>query len=125
MVSLKSSLEWVGTEFGGGTLVGGEDLAVVLFVLAPILIFRYPRSAAICGLVACYESLPLYLYLVFPIPFRRWSPGKWATWYVERESFVWNGWSIMGILFALLVAFLCGSILLRSFSAQKPAGVEP
>ena len=39
--------------------------------LAASLIFKYPRIAAVSGLAAAYLSLPLFVYLVFPRPFRQ------------------------------------------------------
>ena len=66
-----------GTEFGGGSLARNAGYGCLLFLLAPVLAFKYPRSAAISALVACVVSLPLYLYLVFPRPFRQVWPGEW------------------------------------------------
>jgi hypothetical protein len=59
-----------GTEFGSGSLAGDEGFGAFWFILAASLIFKYPRIAAVSGLAASYFSLPLYLYLVFPRPFR-------------------------------------------------------
>ena len=79
VVCWKSFLVFEGTEFGGGSLAGNQVLASFLFILMLALAFKYPRSAAISALVACVFSLPLYLYLVFPRPFRQVWPGDWKV----------------------------------------------
>ena len=96
-------------EFGSGTLAGNQVLASFLFILALALGFKYPRSAAISALVACVFSLPLYLYLVFPRPFRQVWPGEWKVLEMPRETFIWDGWWITGILFTVFVACLCAA----------------
>jgi hypothetical protein len=68
-----------GTEFGGGRPAGYSDDGAVLFALALILTFKYPRVAAVSALVACVLFLPLYLYLVFPRPFRQVWQGQWKV----------------------------------------------
>jgi hypothetical protein len=119
VVCWKSFLVFEGTEFGSGSLAGNQVLASFLFVLALALPFKYPRSAAICALVACVFSLPLYLYLVFPRPFRQVWPGEWKVLEMPRETFVWDGWSITGILFTVFVAYLCGGSLIRSLTVRN------
>lgn len=57
----------------------GEGFEGLLFVLAASLIFRYPRIAVGGGLAASYFSLPLFVYLVFPRPFRQVFPGNWSV----------------------------------------------
>lgn len=106
-VSWRSFLKFEGTEFGGGSLAGNQVLVSFLFVVALILTFKYPRSAAIGALAACIISLPLYLYLVFPSPFRQVWPGRWKAITLPREIFVWDGWWITGIVFTVFVACLC------------------
>ena len=107
-----------GTEFGGGLLSRYSDLGCLLFLLALILAVKYSRAAAASALVAGVDSLPLYLYLVFPRPFRRVWPGEWVG-EMPRENFVWNGWWATGIVFAVLVAFLCGHTLIRGQSVRS------
>jgi hypothetical protein len=103
-----------GTEFGSGSLAGDKDLGVLLFVMALVLTFKYPRAAAVSGLLACILSLPLYLYLVFPRPFRQVWPGQWAVLEMPREKFIWDGWWITGILSLVFVAWICSQSLIRS-----------
>jgi len=53
-----------GTEFGGGTLARYSDDGALLFVLALILTFKFPRAAAASALVAvgfsCRNTSTLY-----------------------------------------------------------------
>ena len=112
-----------GTEFGSGSLAGNQVFASFLFVLAVVLTFKYPRAAAISALVACFFSLPLYLYLVFPRPFRQVWPGEWKVLALPRETFIWDGWWITGILFTVFVTYICGRSLIRSLTVRNSAEV--
>ena len=107
-----------GTEFGAGELAGNNAGGALLFALAVILAFKFPRVASGSALVACVLSLPLYLYLVFPLPFRKVWPGEWATLEWPRESFVWNRWWALGIISVGLMASVSTVTLIRSFSAR-------
>jgi hypothetical protein len=107
-----------GTEFGGGSLARNAEYGCLLFLASPVLGFRYPRSAAISAFVACVTSLPLYLYLVFPGPFRQVWPGEWKG-LTPRETFVWDGWWITGIVFLVFVACICGRTLIRSLTIRN------
>jgi hypothetical protein len=94
-----SSLE--GTEFSGGRLTGSllemKDVGSLLFVLALLLTFFYRRIAAAIVLVACLLCLPLYLYFIAPGPFHRvFSGAEWSG--PPRASFVWDNWTITGIV---------------------------
>lgn len=111
-------LAFDGTEFGGGTLARHEGAGSLLLILAMSLIFRYPRVAAASGLAVSYFSLPLFLYLVFPRPFRQVWGGSWSVPELPRETFVWNGWWAAGILFILDVCCICCGALMRSLAAR-------
>jgi hypothetical protein len=111
-------LVFEGTEFGSGSLAGDEGLAGFLFMLVASLVFKYPRIAAASGLAASYFSLALFLYLVFPRPFRQVFKGNWSVPELPPERFVWNGWWISGILFIVVVACICCVILIRSVAAR-------
>jgi hypothetical protein len=110
-----------GTEFGSGSLAGNQVLASLLFIVALILIFKYPRVAAITALVACFFSLPLYLHLVFPHPFRQVWPSEWKVLALPRETFIWDGWLTTGILVTVFVTYACGRSLTRSLTVRKSA----
>lgn len=123
LVCLRSFLVFEGTEFGGGSLAGNQVLSALLFLVALILTFKFSRMASIIPLVASYFSLPLYLYLVFPRPFRQVWRGNWSNPVLPRETFVWNGWWVAGILVTTLVIFWCVVQLVRSFRARTLTGV--
>jgi hypothetical protein len=74
-------------------------------------------------LVACVFSLPLYLYLVFPHPFRQVWPGEWKVLETPRETFIWDGWWITGIFFTVFVACVCAGIFIRSMGVRNSAKV--
>ena len=103
VVYLRSNWIFDGTEFGGGTLCLNNDRGFLAFALALILILRYPAVAAGSALVGCFLSAPLYLYLVFPRPFRQVWGGEWKV--QSPEIFVYEPWWIAGIL---LISFLAG-----------------
>ena len=106
VVALRSFWVFDGAEFGGGSLVSGAYLGAFLFVLALVAALKYPRLAALSALCACLLSLPLYLYLVFPRPFRLVWPGPWEG-SPPQAMFVWDGWWMGGILLIIFVASLC------------------
>ena len=62
-----------GTEFSEGWLTGPlltmADIGTVLFLLALIVTYVYPRAAAAVGVASCLLCLPLYLYFTAPVPF--------------------------------------------------------
>jgi hypothetical protein len=120
----KSFLVFEGTEFGSGSLAGNQVLASLLYLLALILAFKYPRVASISALIASFFSLPLYLYLVFPRPFHQVWPGQWKVLYQPCEIFVWDGWWITGILATILVTLVCVLQLVRSLMTRKAGRVE-
>ena len=97
---------FAGTEFGGGQLARWNDLGGDLLVLALVGSFIFDRVAAGCALVACFLCLPMCLYfmvprflvLVFPYPWKMAPP---------HETFIWDRWSITGILAILLTVCIC------------------
>jgi hypothetical protein len=105
-VASKSFLVFEGSEFRSGSLAGNKDLGAFLVVLALILIFKYARFAAVSALAGCLLSLPLYLYLVFPRPFRQIWAGNWKVMELPRESFIWDGWWITGSFSIVFVAYI-------------------
>ena len=121
-VCWRSFVVFDGTEFGGGTLADNQVLATFLFLLAPALTFKYPRVASLSALFACYLSLPLYLYLVFPRPFRQVWPGQWAVLELPRERFVWDEWWVTGIFVTTFVVLVCAVELIRSLAALRSTG---
>ena len=70
IVALRNTNGLEGTEFSGGWLTGPllsmTDIGIVLFVLALIVTFLYPRIAGAIGLASSLLCLPLYLYFIAP-----------------------------------------------------------
>jgi len=118
----RSGLEFGGTEFGSGSLAGNQGTSSLMFLMAATLIWKYPRFASGTCLIACYLSLPLYLYLLFPRPFRELWPGEWSTLELPRERFVWNAWWAIGVVASLVAISICCRVLIPSLRRQG-AGV--
>ena len=121
VVSWHSFWMFDGTEFGAGELAGNSLGGGLLLILAAILVFKYPRAASAIGLLAFVLFSPLYVYLLFPRPFRKVWPGDWSVPTLPRQSFVWNGWWALGILSIALVA-VCPSYssFAASWTAKSP-----
>ena len=117
-VCWRSVLRFEGTEFGSGSLAGDEGVGAFVFIVAAALIHKRPRSAALSGLAATYFSLPLFLYLVFPRPFRQVFTGNWTDTRLPPESFSWDGGWIAGIILTVVVACIGSGILIRSLVAR-------
>jgi hypothetical protein len=99
-----SSLE--GTEFSGGGITGVlldmKDAGWLLFIIALLLTFFYRRIAAVITLIACALSLPLYLHFTIPGLSRKILRGEWSV--PLRASFVWDKWTIAGIVVLVITA---------------------
>jgi hypothetical protein len=89
-----------GTEFSGGRITGPlldmQNAGALLFFLALILTFLFRRIAAAIILLAGLLCLPLYLCFTAPGPFRSIFRGEWKT--PLSANFVWDWWSIAGIV---------------------------
>jgi len=116
---------FAGTEFGGGSLAGNEGFGGLLFLVAASFACKCSRAAAISALVGCVVSLPLFLYLVFPRPYRLVLPGYWKVLELPQETFIWDGWWITGILAMVFVAYTCGRRLIRSLTVRSSAEAGP
>ena len=97
-----------GTEFSGGRLAGllldMKDVGSLLFFLALPLTFFYRRIAAAIALVACLLCLPLYLYFTAPGPFRRlFNDAEWSV--PPLANFVWDSWTVTGIVVLAITAY--------------------
>jgi hypothetical protein len=102
-----------GTEFRGGRITGpildSYDVGVVLFVLALLLTFVYPRFAAATGIGASLMCFPLYFYFAAPGPFRRVFPGEYSV--PTHGNFVWDRGAMFGIVTLAVVTSICVSNL--------------
>ena len=80
-----------------GTLVDLYDLGGAMFVVALLVIFFYSRIAAAITATASLLCFPIYLYFTVPGSFRLVFPQ--AEFSVPlRANFVWDTWSVLGIL---------------------------
>ena len=119
-----------GTEFSGGRITGPmlvmHGMGALLFPLALLLTFVYPRIAAGIALTASVLSLPLYLYFAAPGPFRWVVRGNWKV--PLRENFYWDNWTIGGIFTLVLATYICvrtfRTIKGRRVSGSSPGGAE-
>ena len=122
VVAQRNSLGLEGTELNGGRVTGPvldlRDIGSLLFLLAMFLTFVYPRIAAAIAVVASLLCLPLYLYFTAPGPFRRVFRGEYSV--PLQANFVWDRWTIIGILTLALVASVGVSSLLISGERKSP-----
>jgi hypothetical protein len=98
-----------GTEFSGGWLTGSlldmKDVGSLLFLLALLLTSFSRRIAAAIVLIACLMCLPLYLYFTAPGPFRRlFGRSEWSV--PLRARFVWDYWTITGIVVLAITGYV-------------------
>lgn len=85
----------------------------LLFLLVALLTTFLRRTAATIALAATLLSLPLYLYVLMPGPYRRIFKGEYST--PLRGSLRWDNWAVIGVLSLLFVATLS----LRTYSKQS------
>ena len=115
-----------GTEFSGGRVTGPildmHDIGTVLFPLSLLLTFVYPRVAAGIALAASVLSLPLYLYLGAPGPFRWVVRGNYKV--PLQANFYWNNWTIAGIVTLALATYVCISTL-RTIKGRRVSSSSP
>jgi len=94
------------------------DAGTLLFLGALVLTLFYLRIAAAIALAACLSCLPLYLYFAAPGPFRGVFRGEYSV--PAPSNFVWNGWTMAGILSIFAAAYVCS----RSFSILRRERLE-
>ena len=111
IIALRNTNGLEGTEFSGGWLTGPLlsmiDIGTVLFVLALIVAFIYPRIAGVIGLASSLLCLPLYLYFMAPVPFNR-IFGFGHQFKVQPSGgFHWDKWALAGVLALAVTTYLC------------------
>jgi hypothetical protein len=116
VVALRNTDGLEGTEFSGGWLTGPllsmADIGAVLFVLALIVTFWYHRIAAAVGLASSLLCLPLYLYLIAPVPFTQIFGSGHEFKVRQIGGFHWDTWAIAGVLTLAVTTYIC----LRGFA---------
>ena len=118
IVALRNTEGLEGTEFSGGWLTGPLlsmiDIGTVLFVLALIVTFMYPRIAGAIGLASSLLCLPLYLYFIAPVTFQIFGFGHQFK--VQPSGrFHWDRWPIAGVLTLAVTIYVC----LRGFAVTS------
>jgi hypothetical protein len=119
VVALRNTNGLEGTEFSGGWLTGPllsmTDIGALLFVLALIVTFRYPRIAGAIGLASSLLCLPLYLYFIAPVPFNQIFGFGHEFKGQPSGGFHWDTWAIAGVLTLAVTTYVC----LRSFAVTS------
>ena len=119
IVALRNTNGLEGTEFSGGWLTGPllsmTDIGIVLFVLALIVTFLYPRIAGAIGIASSLLCLPLYLYFIAPVPFNQ-IFGFGHQFKVQPSGgFHWDRWAIAGVLTLAVTIYMS----LRGFAVTS------
>lgn len=110
-VALQNTKGLEGTEFSGGwltgTLLSMADIGMVLFLMALVVTFVFPRVAAAIGLASSLLCLPLDLYFMAPVPFSH-IFGFGHTFKVQPGGrFHWDRWAIAGVLTLAVTTYVC------------------
>src|SRR6185312_10330940 len=95
------------------------ESGILIFVLAIILTLIYRRIAALMGIAACLLCFPLYLYFLAPGPFRSVFRGIYSV--PLPSNFVWDNWTIAGILTLAFAVFVSARSLVRR---ETPTGTN-
>jgi hypothetical protein len=123
-VALCNSNGLEGTEFSGGSLTGPlllmTDIGSVLFALVLISSFLYPRVAGAIGLVSSLLCLPLYLYLIAPVPFNHFFSFGHEFKVQPSGGFHWDRWTIVGALTLAVTIYACFRSLAVTNRSQIP-----
>ena len=114
-----------GTEFSGGWLTGPllsmTDIGTVLFLIALIVTFLYPRVAGVIGLASSLLCLPLYLYFIAPATFNQ-IFGLGHEFKIRPTGGIhWDGWALAGVLTLAATAYFCLLGFAKSGRARPPA----
>jgi hypothetical protein len=126
IVALRNTNRLDGTEFSGGWLTGPLlsmiDIGTVLFVVAVIVTFMYPRIARAIALASSLLCLPLYLYFIAPVPFNQIFGFGHQFKIQTGGGFHWNGWAITGVLTLAGTTYVClhGFAVTSRVQSQEP-----
>ena len=113
-----------GTEFSGGWLTGPllsmADIGTVLFILAFILSWLFPRVAAGIGLASCLLCLPLDCFLIAPVPFAHVFAGGHEFKVQPAPGLHWNTWPVIALIALAVAICICICRLTTSCRTQLP-----
>jgi hypothetical protein len=94
------------------------DIGTVLFVLAFIVTFMYPRIAVAIGLASSLLCLPLYLHFMTPVPFNQ-VFGFGHQFKVRPSGGLhYNQWATGGVL-TLAIAIYLSFAALQSRAGRR------
>jgi hypothetical protein len=100
-----------GTEFSGGWLTGPllsmADSGTVLFVLALVLTFLFPRVAAGIGLASSLLCVPLCAFFIAPVPFAQVFARGHEFKVQQTPGFHWHKWPVLTLFAVALACYLC------------------
>src|SRR5258708_3447084 len=120
-----------GTEFSGGWLTGPLlsmiDIGTVLFALAFIVAFVFPRIAAAIGIVSSLLCLPLYLFLITPVRFNQIFGSGHQFKVQPGGGFNGGGWALAGVLILVVTGYVCLRYFRRhrSLTSNAPPPQSP
>jgi hypothetical protein len=113
-----------GTEFSGGWLTGPllsmADIGTVLFILALVLTFLFPRVAASVGLASSLLCLPLYFFFIAPVPFAQVFARGHEFKVHPAPGFHWHTWPVTALLAVTIAVYVCIRRLAASSRIQIP-----
>jgi hypothetical protein len=111
LVVVQNTKTLSGTEFSGGWLTGPllsiAEIGMVLCLLAFGVAFAHARVAAAIGLASSLLCLPLYLYLIAPIPFTELFRLRHEFKVQAIGGFHLDSWAIMGVLSLGATTYVC------------------
>jgi hypothetical protein len=110
-VALQNTKGLDGTEFSGGWLTGPllsmADIGMLLFLLALVVAFLFPRVATAIGLASSLLCLPLDLYLIAPVPFNQIFGFRHEFKVRPGTVFPLDKWAITGVLTLAVTTYIC------------------
>lgn len=128
---LCTSLAWrvasgyEGTEFSGGWLTGPllsmVGSGTVLFIIAIVLTFVFPRVAAAIGLAASVLCLPLYFFFIAPIPFAEVFARGHEFKVQPAPGFHGETWPVIALFATAIAMCLC----IRRFASKERWSANP
>lgn len=111
ILALRNTKRLEGTEFSGGWLTGPllsmTEIGTVLFALALIVAFLFPRIAAGIALVSSVLCLPLYLYFIAPVHFGQIFGSGHQFKVPPGTNFHVDVWVLAGLLILAVTGYLC------------------
>jgi hypothetical protein len=102
------------SEFGGGSVTGPLlrtfEVSLLLFAIATLLTFGWPRLAAALATLASALAVPLYAYVTAPGPFRALIGGVYSVPY--RSTFEWNSLAVASLGLTAIALYICLRVLI-------------